>query len=42
MRLYVGNLPYSTTDPQLMELFSPFGARPLRVEAARPRRDGKN
>ncbi|HUY28567.1 MAG TPA: hypothetical protein VMV27_14240 [Candidatus Binataceae bacterium] len=82
MRLFVGNLPFATTDPQLMELFSPFGCtsaetlsypengrargcgyveiseteggnaaiaemngkpyggRPLKVEIARPRRDG--
>ena len=25
MRLYVGNLPHSTTDAQLRELFLPFG-----------------
>lgn len=25
MKLYVGNLPYSTTDAALKELFSPFG-----------------
>ncbi len=25
MKLYVGNLPHSTTDAQLRELFLPFG-----------------
>jgi cold-inducible RNA-binding protein len=25
MKLYVGNLPYSTRDEQLRELFAPFG-----------------
>ena len=25
MKLYVGNLPYSTTEESLKELFSPFG-----------------
>ena len=25
MKLYVGNLPHSTTDDQLRELFLPFG-----------------
>lgn len=25
MKIYVGNLPYDTTDEQLRELFSPFG-----------------
>ena len=31
MKLYVGNLPYSTTDSTLNDLFSPFG----QVESAR-------
>lgn len=30
-KLYVGNLPFSATDQDLMNLFSPFGA----VESAR-------
>jgi RNA recognition motif-containing protein len=30
-RLYVGGLPFETTEPQLQELFSPFG----RVESAK-------
>ena len=25
MKLYVGNLPYSTSEPDLKELFQPFG-----------------
>ena len=26
MRLYVGNVPFSTTDGELRELFEPYGA----------------
>lgn len=29
--LYVGNLPYSTTDANLVELFSPFGGSNARI-----------
>lgn len=25
MRIFVGNLPFDTTDPQLAEIFMPFG-----------------
>jgi len=43
-RLYVGGLPYSVTDNQLSDVFTPFGAvvsqlegRPLTVNEARPK-----
>lgn len=29
--LYVGNLPYSTTEVHLVDLFAPYGARSARI-----------
>ena len=40
MRLYVGNLPYETTDAQLKELVTVFGT-PASAEVAKDRTTGQ-
>ena len=37
MKLYVGNLPYNTTEDDLRTLFSPYGAVDFRRDHHRPR-----